>query len=105
MKLSKAVRAARKKAQLARLERKGDTDYPSFYANQPFQQAKAKRNAEIVQARNDLKAAEEALAVARIAGGDVAQTEAAFSAAEKRLDDVSPKGGRLTAELSAAGAV
>lgn len=39
--LSAEARASRKEAQLARLARKRDKDYPALYASQPEQQEKA----------------------------------------------------------------
>lgn len=65
---SPAVQAARKDMQLARLEAKGKKNYPAFYAAQPQQKVRAKKNAEWLAARNALKAANEALEIAEITG-------------------------------------
>ena len=65
---SSAVQEARKKMQLARLEKKGDDDYVAFYANQPLQQERARKNAEWRKAQRDLANAAEDLAVAEITG-------------------------------------
>jgi len=65
---SSAVQEARKKMQLARLEKKGDDDYTEFYVNQPLQKERARKNAEWRKARRDLANAAEALEVAEITG-------------------------------------
>ena len=65
---SPEVQAARKKMQLARLEKKGDADYPEFYANQPMQKVRAQKNADSHAARDALKAANLALEIAEITG-------------------------------------
>ena len=55
MLLSPEARAARKKAQLARLDKKGDDDYPIIYAQQPEQRRQAAENAAIRQALHQAK--------------------------------------------------
>lgn len=85
---SPAVQAARKEMQLARLEKKGDEDYPTYYANQPEQVERARSNREWQEARDNAKAANEALEVATITGkGLEAAKEAAAVAnlVESRL--------------------
>lgn len=74
---SQAVRDARKKAQLDRLSRKGDEDYPRFYANQPKQLVKAKANEQIRLDKLSVKETAEALQISEITG------EGLLSAQEK----------------------
>ncbi len=66
--VSQIVRDARKKAQLDRLGRKGDTDYPQFYANQPQQLVKAQANEQIRVDKLAVSKTAEALQVAEITG-------------------------------------
>lgn len=68
MLVSQAVRDARKKAQLKRLAKKGDDDYPEFYANQPQQRAKARANAQITLDKLKVVETAEALQIAEITG-------------------------------------
>lgn len=65
---SSAVQEARKAMQLARLEKKGDDDYTEYYANQPLEKERARKNAEWRKAQRDLATAAEDLAVAEITG-------------------------------------
>ena len=66
--VSQKIRDARKKAQLERLSRKGDADYPQFYANQPQQLVKAQANEQIRLDRVTVKETAEALQIAEITG-------------------------------------
>ncbi len=75
MKGSAKVRAVRKKAQLARLKRKEDADYPAYYAKMPQQKVKAAAAAEIRESRQALTAAIEALAIAEITGKGLLQAQ------------------------------
>ena len=68
MMVSQAVRNARKAAQLKRLEKKGDEDYPQFYANQPQQLVKAQANEQIRLDKLAVKETVEALQIAEITG-------------------------------------
>ena len=68
MAISAKLQAARKQNQKARLKKKGDDDYPEFYANQPLQQVKAAENEKIRKAREDVKNAVEDLALAEETG-------------------------------------
>jgi hypothetical protein len=78
---SERVRDARKKAQLARLDKKGKKDYAKYYANQPLQKVKAAKNEELRSARQALKDAAENLAVAEVTGENLeaAQESAAIA--------------------------
>ncbi len=75
--VSQKVRDARKKAQLNRLDRKGDEDYPQFYANQPQQLVKAQAHEQIRLDKLAVKETAEALQIAEITG------EGLLSAQEK----------------------
>ena len=73
---SEKVRAARKKAHLARLKAKegavkkgGAKKYGEFYASQPGQMAKAAVNEEIRLAKVAVKDAEESVLIAEVEGG------------------------------------
>lgn len=68
MMVSQTVRDARKKAQLNRLDRKGDKDYPQFYANQPQQLVKAQANEQIRLDKLAVRETAEALQIAEITG-------------------------------------
>ena len=77
--VSEEARAARKDSQLARLAAKADeeVDYPTFYANQPLQQAKAKLNDQIRQGRVLERQAHKDMEVARATGINIEVAEAA----------------------------
>ena len=81
MRGSEAVRAARKKAQLARLAKKGDKNYPEFYANQPLQLVKARANEQIRLDRLEVARTYEVLQIAEITGDGLleAQEKAAIA--------------------------
>ena len=68
MAISAKLQAARKQAQKARLKKKGDADYPVFYANQPLQKVKAEENEKIRKARSDHTNAIEDLQLAEVTG-------------------------------------
>lgn len=73
--VSQIVRAARKKAQLDRLSRKGDADYPQFYANQPQQLVKAQANEQIRLDKLTVRKTTEALQIAEITGEGLAAAQ------------------------------
>jgi len=81
--VSQAVRDVRKKAQLARLEKKGKKDYPEFYAKQPQQLVKAQANEQIRLDRLSVRETAEALQIAEITGEGL--LEAQEKAAVARL--------------------
>lgn len=68
MAISAKLQAARKQAQKARLKKKGDPDYPEFYANQPLQKVKAEENEAIRKAKSDQRNAIEDLKLAEVTG-------------------------------------
>ena len=78
MRLSTEARSARKQAQLARLDKKGDADYPTLYASTPHEMAKAARlGAEraatrAVQTAADELASSDAAGAAAVFGGGIA---------------------------------
>jgi len=65
---SPAVQAARKEMQVKRLEAKKGKNYAQYYASQPAQVEKAKKNKIWAEAREALRAADEALEIATITG-------------------------------------
>lgn len=69
MLLSEEARATRKTAQLARLERKTDPDYPAIYASQP---AEIQKGAEQRAARQLERALKNQAATAAIANAESA---------------------------------
>ena len=101
---SPAVQAARKKMQLARLERKGDEDYPTYYANQPFQVERARENKEYQAAQQASKNAAEALAVAKITGEglEAAKETAAIAALVAERTKPASRGANASAGLTGA---
>lgn len=68
MAISEKLQAARKQAQKARLKKKGDPDYPVFYASQPLQKVKAEENEAIRKAKEDHRNAIEDLKLAEVTG-------------------------------------
>jgi len=82
--ISEAARKARKAQQIARLEAKAGApeSYPTFYAEQPLQKAKAKANDDIREARQKHRAALEALDVSRATGVAIEAAEAAAKEAD-----------------------
>lgn len=78
MKITAEARAVRKKAQLERLERKGEEDYPEFYAKQPQQVARAELNDKIRQARVLQRQASRDLDLAIASGINIEIAEAAI---------------------------
>ena len=68
MMTSQMVRDARKRAQLNRLDRKVNKDYPQFYANQPQQLVKAQANEQIRLDKLAVRETAEALQIAEITG-------------------------------------
>jgi len=64
----KTVAEARKAMQKARLKKKGDKDYPAFYAGLPVQKVKAEANEKHAAARKASRDANEVLAIAEITG-------------------------------------
>jgi len=72
---SAKVRAARKKAQEARLAKKGSKDYSTYYANQPTEKVRAQEEAKIRGARQVHEDAVESLAVAEITGEGLAKAQ------------------------------
>jgi hypothetical protein len=102
---SEAVRAARKKAHLARIKEKKGKDYPAFYAAQPLQLVKAKTNAEIAAARQAAKDAAETLALAEITGENLAMAQERAAVAALVVEKMRAQANRrLGAALSAGGA-
>jgi len=91
---TQAVRDARKKAQLARLAKKGDADYPQFYAKQPQQLVKAQENEQIRLDRLAVKDTAEALQIAEITGEGLLAAQEKVTVAQlvlrKRLDAQEP---------------
>lgn len=100
--LSQAVRDVRKTAQLARLAKKGDPDYPQYFANLPPQLAKAKANEQIRLDRLEVKKTSEVLQIAQIDGEGLlrAQEKAAVAllVLERHIDEQQP-----TARISLGG--
>ncbi len=72
---SPEVQAARKRMQLARLEQKGKKKYPEFYANQPFQKERAKRNETFRVNKETLREANLALEIAEITGENLEEAK------------------------------
>ena len=68
---SPAVQAARKKMQLKRLEAKKGKNYAQYYASQPAQVERAKKNKIYSNAQQTLRDANEALEIATITGVDL----------------------------------
>lgn len=85
MAISAKLQAARKQAQKARLKKKGDDDYPEFYANQPLQQVRAAENEEIRKAREEVTNAEEDLALAQVTGEGLKDAQEALPVARMVL--------------------
>lgn len=85
MAISAKLQAARKQAQKARLKKKGDDDYPEFYANQPLQQVKAAENEEIRKARQDVGNAEDDLRLAEVTGEGLKDAQEALPVARMVL--------------------
>lgn len=81
MSISEKLQAARKQAQKARLKKKGDDDYPEFYAKQPLQQVKAAENEEIRKARQDVGNAGENLKLAEVTGKGLKDAQEALPVA------------------------
>lgn len=79
MRISSEARAARKEAQLARIEAKADSDidYPEFYAGQPLQLARAEMNDRIAAARQAQRQAVKDLEIAQATGVNLEVAEAA----------------------------
>ncbi len=71
MAISPKLQAARKQAQKARLKKKGDPDYPEFYASQPLQKVKAEENEAIRKAKSDHRNAIEDLKLAEVTGNEL----------------------------------
>jgi hypothetical protein len=87
MRISSEARAARKEAQLARLDEKENNleGYPEFYANQPLQQARAEMNERIAEARRVLRQARKDFEVAQATGIDLEEAEAKFRSAASAI--------------------
>lgn len=85
MGISAKLQAARKQAQKARLKKKGDDDYPEFYAKQPLQQVKAAENEEIRKARQDVGNAAEDLKLAEVTGEGLKDAQEALPVARMVL--------------------
>ncbi len=82
---SPAVRAARKDMQLKRLEEKAKGkkgDYPSFYANMPFQKVRAAKNETFRANKQAVKDAQDALDVAEVTGDGLEEATQALAVAE-----------------------
>ncbi len=102
---SKKIRAARKKAHLARLAaKKKGKGYAEFFANQPQQLAKAQVNEKIHAARDELKDAAETLAMAEITGDGLLAAQESAHVARLYLDKlVASKAPGASMALSAVG--
>jgi len=91
---SQAVRDARKKAQLDRLARKGDADYPQFYAKQPQQLVKAQENEQIRLDKVAVRDTAEALQISEITGEGILSAQEKATVAQlvlkKHLDAQQP---------------
>lgn len=87
MSTNQDVQAARKASQLARLDAKADPDidYPTYYANQPFQLAKAEMNEEIHEAKESVQQAFKDLDMARATGLNIAVAELATLHAANKM--------------------
>ena len=87
MRISSEARAARKEAQLARIEAKADSDidYPEFYADQPLQLARAEMNDRIAAARQAQRQAVKDLEIAQATGVNLEVAEAAVRSAALSL--------------------
>jgi len=101
---SSAVQAARKKMQLSRLEQKGTAGYVSYYASQPLQVEKARKNADWKAALKSLRDANEAFAVAEITGEglEAARETQAIAALVAERSKPARAGGPASATLSGA---
>lgn len=104
MAMSKKVQAARKQAQKARLKKKGDEDYPEYYASQPLQKVKAAANEAIRKANQDVANAEEDLQLAEITGEGLKEAQEGLVVARIYVEKLQrEKRQRPGAVLSAAG--
>lgn len=97
MMASPAVRAARKKAHLARLKAKRENpeDYPAYFANQPQQIMRAQAEAEIRVARQEVVNTAEAVQIAEITGEGLVEAQEKATIArlvlQKRIEAMRPK--------------
>jgi len=98
----KTVAEARKQMQTARLKKKGDKDYPKFYANQPVQLVKAQANAQFKGAQATLRAANETLAIAEITGEGLEEAQKAQAIAALVVQKATPDSSGASASLSGA---
>jgi len=96
---SPAVQKARKKMHLARLEAKKGKNYAAYYAEQPEQVERAKKNAEFLKARQRLVEANEALEIATITGENLEEAKKAQAVAALVVERTKPASGRATASL------
>jgi len=102
MSAPKTVQEARKAMQTARLKEKGKKNYPEFYAKQPLQVVKAAKNEEARAARQALKDADEALAVAEITGEGLEEAKHDRAVAALIAERSVPSGSTSSASLSGA---
>ena len=104
MAITEKLQAARKQAHKARLKKKGDKDYPEFYANQPLQKVKAAGNETIRKARQSVKEAAEDLELAEITGEGLKEAQEGLIVARILVEKLErEKRTRPGARLSAAG--
>ncbi len=106
MTTSPAVQAAKKKMQLARLEKKENDPegYPEYYANQPAQLERAQAFKVYRDARQALKDADEALEVAIVTGEGLERAKETQAIAALVVERARPprRGENLTSNLSGA---
>jgi len=104
MSVSPAVQAAKKKMQLARLDRKENDleNYPEFYANQPAQLERARVSQIFKDAKATLRVANEALEISIITGEglEAAREGQAIAAKVVEMAQPSRRGASASAGLS-----
>ncbi len=96
------VQEAKKQMQLARLEQKGKKGYAKFYAAQPQQVERARRNAEWRAARDAAKQAQTNFDIAEITGKGLEAAREALQIAILVAERTQPgrRGGNASVSLS-----
>ena len=96
------VQEAKKEMQLARLAMKGKKGYPEFYANQPLQKERARKNEEWRAAKQNARDAQEAFSIAEITGDGLEAAREALAIANLVAERTQPSSGGASASLSGA---
>jgi len=96
------LQEAKKQMQLARLEQKGKKGYATFYANQPQQLVRAKKNTKWRQSKQDLREANSALAIAEVTGEGLVAAQETQAIAALVVERTQPSKASASAGLSGA---